>query len=167
MESVNWFQWSLWDWVCLLVLSASAVAGVLSGLVKSSFALASWLIAFFFASDLALKLPALLSWPEDQFALTVIAFFLLLLATRVLGAVTASALHWAGLGVVDRVAGFLLGLGRALLVLALCALLAQRLGLMQHESFDRSHSRGLWVWLVQAAEPYWADVWQGGLRVGS
>lgn len=167
METLAWFQWSLWDWVCLLVLSASVVAGILSGLVKSSFALASWLVAFFFASDLAAKLTAFVSWPQDKFALMAMAFMLLLLTTRLLGAFTASALRWAGLGMVDRVAGLVLGLARAMLVLALCGLLAQRLGLMQHESFDRAHSRDLWIWLVQAAEPYWADVWQGGSQVGS
>ncbi|NCX71891.1 MAG: CvpA family protein [Betaproteobacteria bacterium] len=94
----------------------------------------------------------------------VIAFFLLLLTTRVMGAMTASALRWAGLGLVDRLAGFALGLARAMLILALCALLAQRLGLMQHESFDRAHSRGLWIWLVQTAEPYWSDMVQAKLR---
>lgn len=90
--------------------------------------------------------------------------FLLLLTTRVMGAMTASALRWAGLGLVDRLAGFALGLARAMLILALCALLAQRLGLMQHESFDRAHSRGLWIWLVQTAEPYWSDMVQAKLR---
>ncbi|MBU6285275.1 MAG: CvpA family protein [Proteobacteria bacterium] len=167
METSAWFQWSLWDWISLLVLCASAVAGILSGLVKTAFALASWLIAFLFASELGAKLAAWLTWPQDRFVLMAIAFFLLLLITRVIGAMTASALRWAGLGLVDRIAGFALGLARAMLVLAFCALLAQRLGLMQHESFDRAHSRALWIWLVQAAEPYWADMVQGGLRVGS
>ena len=164
MESTTWFQLSLWDWMSLLVLATSTLTGLLSGLVKSAFALASWVIAWLFAAELGTRLSALLSWPQDRFVLLVIAFFLLLLTTRVMGAMTASALRWAGLGLVDRLAGFALGLARAMLILALCALLAQRLGLMQHESFDRAHSRGLWIWLVQTAEPYWSDMVQAKLR---
>jgi membrane protein required for colicin V production len=167
VDSSTWFQLSLWDLISLIVLSASAVAGILSGLVKSAFALASWLVAFLFASDLATKLSTWISWPQDRFVMMAIAFFLLLLSTRLLGMMTASALRWAGLGMVDRFGGLALGLARAMLILALFALLAQRLDLMQHESFDRAHSRGLWIWLVQTAEPYWADVVHGGLRGGS
>lgn len=167
METSAWFQLSLWDWISLLVFCASAVAGILSGLVKTAFALASWVIAFLFASELGVYMAAWLTWPQDRFVLMAISFFLLLLVTRVIGSITASALRWAGLGLVDRIAGFGLGLARAMLVLAICALMAQRLGLMQHESFDRAHSRGLWIWLVQSAEPYWTDMVQGGLSMGS
>ena len=91
MDSATWFQLSLWDLISLIVLSASAVAGILSGLVKSAFALASWLAAFLFASDLATKLSAWISWPQDRFVMMAIAFFLLLLSTRLLGMMTASA----------------------------------------------------------------------------
>lgn len=75
MDSSTWFQLSLWDLISLIVLSASAVAGILSGLVKSAFALASWLAAFLFASDLATKLSTWISWPQDRFVMMAIAFF--------------------------------------------------------------------------------------------
>ncbi|NDH29957.1 MAG: hypothetical protein EBX72_05650, partial [Betaproteobacteria bacterium] len=52
----------------LLVLATSTVTGLLSGLVKSAFALASWVIAWLFAAELGTRLSALLSWPQDRFA---------------------------------------------------------------------------------------------------
>jgi membrane protein required for colicin V production len=84
-----------------------------------------------------------------------VAFFALLLLTRIVGSLVASAARWAGLGPVDRVAGLALGVVRALLVLAVCALATERFGLTGHPSFERSLSRPLLVWLIERAEPYW------------
>lgn len=162
----EWSALSVWDWSVIVVLASSTAAGLYSGLVRTAFALASWFVAFLFCSRLALLMSEWIPWLSPRLAQLVVAFFVLLLLTRIVGSLVASAVRWAGLGPVDRVAGLALGVVRALLVLAVCALAAERFGLTGHPSFERSLSRPLLAWLIERAEPYWDQEFSIPQRTG-
>jgi len=151
----EWAALSVWDWSVIVVLASSTAAGLWSGLVRTAFALASWFVAFFFCSRLALLIAAWMPWSSPRLAQLVVAFLALLLVTRIVGSLAASLVRWVGLGPVDRLAGLALGVVRALVVLAVGALAADRFGLTGHASFENSLSRPLLVWLIERAEPYW------------
>jgi len=151
----EWSALSVWDWSVIVVLASSTVAGIYSGLIRTAFALASWFVAFIFCSQLALLIAAWIPWLSHRLVQLLVAFFVLLLITRVVGNFAASLVRWAGLGPVDRVAGLALGVVRGLFVLAIGALAAERFGFTAHPSFEQALSRPLLVWLIERAEPYW------------
>ena len=101
----EWAALSVWDWSVIVVLASSTAAGLWSGLVRTAFALASWFVAFFFCSRLALLIAAWMPWSSPRLAQLVVAFLALLLVTRIVGSLAASLVRWVGLGPVDRLAG--------------------------------------------------------------
>lgn len=143
-----------WDYFVIAVLLISLALGVVRGLVRTVFALAGWLVAFVGAPLATGPLLAATGWALHPVFVLVLLFFVLLLAVRLLGAVIARALARAGLGPVDRTLGAALGVLRALVVVAVAALLGHYLGADREPAWQSAWSRPLLDGLVGWIEPY-------------
>lgn len=114
------------DWVLLLIVGASALFGLLRGLIGIAMSLAAWLLAglaaYLFGGEVGRSLvtDGQLGWGEylGGYALS---FFAVWIAVALVGLVVRRIAHSAGLSEVDRVFGFGLGLVRG--VFLACVLL--------------------------------------------
>lgn len=143
-----------WDAFVLLVVMLSVVLGLFRGLVRTVFALASWVVGLL-GVPLALtwwaeELPA--GWPRP--VLAAVVFLVLFVAVRVLGSLAVRVLHGVGLSALDRFLGAFLGLARALLIVLVVALPAHLIGYSRHEEWQQARSRPLLDALVKWAEPW-------------
>ena len=112
------------DWICVAVLFVSLLVGAWRGLVVEVLSVVSWLAAFilaqWFAPDVAAKLPmAGAAEPVRYAAGFVLVFVATLFAGALIGFVVSKLLSAVGLGAVNRLLGALFGVLRgALLILA-------------------------------------------------
>lgn len=143
-----------WDYFVIAVLLISVVLGVVRGLVRTVFALAGWVVAFVGAPLATGPLLAATGWTLHPLFVLVLLFFLLLLAVRLLGVAIARALARVGLGPVDRTLGAALGVVRALIVVAIAALVGHHLGADREPAWQHALSRPLLDALVGWVEPY-------------
>ncbi len=143
-----------WDWFVIAALIVSTTLGLFSGLVRTVFALAGWVIALVGAP---LATPAAIhatGWTLHPLLVMAILFFALLIFVRLLGAMLSAMLARAGLGGLDRVLGGLLGVARALLIVAVAAVVASALGAQHDPAWQRALSRPLLEQLVMLADPW-------------
>jgi membrane protein required for colicin V production len=143
-----------WDFVVLLTLGISVVLGLLRGLVRTVFALAAWLVAFVGAPLVAPPLIESLGLQLPPWVVLVIAFFVLLVLTRLVGALLARLLSRIGLGGVDRGLGGIAGAARAVLIVAAFAVVARLLDMHLQPAWQQAVSRPLLETIVQIVEPY-------------
>ena len=132
-----------WDWFVLLVMVLSTLAGIWRGFVRTVFALAAWLIAFFGAAVLAQAAIASLDSSIPGWGVYVIAFVIVFVAVRLIGGSIARGLRRIGLGGVDRLLGAAIGIARALLVVAVAVVVAIALGLRAEPAWHQALSRPL------------------------
>jgi membrane protein required for colicin V production len=143
-----------WDAFVVLGIALSVLLGLFRGLVRTVFALASWILAL-------LGVPLALAWwggwlPEGwpRPLLAVLVFLIVFITVRVLGTLAARTLQGIGLGFVDRALGAVLGLARALLVVLVVALPAHLMGYSRQPEWQEAWSRPLLDALVRWAEPW-------------
>ncbi len=110
------------DWACLAVLLVSLLVGAWRGLVVEVLSLASWLAAFvlaqWFAPDMAAKLPiAGAAEPVRYAAGFVLVFVATLFAGALIGFVVSKLLSAVGLGFINRLLGALFGVLRGVLLI--------------------------------------------------
>jgi membrane protein required for colicin V production len=110
------------DWICLAVLFVSLLVGAWRGLVVEVLSVASWLAAFvlaqWFAPDLAAKLPmAGAAEPVRYAAGFVLVFVATLFAGALIGFVVSKLLSAIGLGAINRLLGALFGVLRGVLLI--------------------------------------------------
>mgnify|MGYP006276990169 CR=1 FL=1 len=120
-----------WDWLLGGIVFVSVALGLVRGLVRTAFALASWVVAL---AGALLGSPLIISAIGIQapvWALALPVFLLLFLATRFAGSLIATGLAAIGLGGLDRLLGALVGLARALIIFAIIVLVGAAAG------FDR------------------------------
>lgn len=120
---------TVFDYAVLLIIGLSVLLSVIRGMVREVLALAGWVIAFlvanFFAAELAPMLPAAVSGESLRLLVTFAALFVVTLLIASLVSTLASELVKSlGLGTVDRVLGALFGLARGLLIVVTVVLLA-------------------------------------------
>lgn len=120
---------TIFDYVVLGILVVSVLLSVIRGMVREALALAGWVVAFmvanFFAADVAPMLPAGISGESLRILAAFAALFLTTLLVMSLVTMLASALiKSVGLGFADRLLGSLFGLVRGLLIVVLMVLLA-------------------------------------------
>ena len=120
-----------WDWLLGGILFVSVSLGLIRGLVRTAFALASWVVALAGALLGSPLLIATLGLAAPVWALALPLFLILFLLTRYVGILIAKGLAAVGLGGVDRVLGGAVGVARALIVFGIIALTAAAAG------FDR------------------------------
>jgi amidophosphoribosyltransferase len=143
-----------WDWLVLVVGLVSVGLGLFNGLIRTVFHVAAWLLGIL----AALLVPAWLA-ANGQFGPVMWwwggpCFVVAYLLTRVVGWLVAKGVSKAGLGAVDRVAGGLFGVVRALLVLAIVVGVAR--GLQQHQGpqWQVSVSKPLLDLVLTIVEPW-------------
>ena len=115
------------DYVIILLLAFSCVAGLYRGLLREVVSLVTWLLAVLLAWHLAylvephlggaLANPAVRPW-----AARVVIFVIVMLVGAAVGALLTHFVRLALLGSVDRMLGFLFGFLRGLIVLGLLAM---------------------------------------------
>jgi membrane protein required for colicin V production len=152
-----------WDAFVLLVMVLSVLLGLLRGLVRTVFALASWGVGLL-GVPLALAwwaeaLPA--GWPRP--VLAAVVFLVLFVTVRVLGSLAVRVLHGVGLSALDRLLGALLGVARALLIILVVAVPAHLIGYSRQDEWQQARCRPLLDALVKWTEP-WLPEHLGGVR---
>lgn len=117
------------DWICVAVLAISMLVGAWRGLVVEVLSVVSWLAAFilaqWFAPDVAAKLPmAGAAEPLRYAAGFVLVFVATLFIGALIGFVVSKLLSAVGLGAINRLLGALFGVLRGvLLILAVTVVL--------------------------------------------
>jgi len=154
MTDLSIAGFTVWDAFVVLVIALSVLLGLIRGLIRTVFALASWVLSL-------LGVPLALAWWGDWLPegwprplLAVLVFLLLFLTVRILGSLAARALHGIGLGGLDRLLGGTLGVARALLVVLAVALPAHLMGYSRQTEWQTAWSRPLLDALVEWAEPW-------------
>ncbi|MFA7505462.1 MAG: CvpA family protein [Burkholderiaceae bacterium] len=143
-----------WDYLVLLILAISIVLGLLRGMIRTLFALAGWVVAFVGAPLLAPLLLELTGLAVPPWVALVAIFFVLLLLTRLAGSLLARLSSSIGLGGVDRGMGVVVGVARALLIVAAIAVAARLLDMHQRPSWQQALSRPLLDTIVEVVDPY-------------
>ena len=111
------------DWMLIVLVSLSAIAGFMRGLVRSLTSLAGIIVGIVVAGWYALPFGTYLArWITPLLAAEVIAFLVIALATMLLFALAGRALRGTakvvGLGFADRCGGALFGMARGILLIA-------------------------------------------------
>ncbi len=121
---MNWI-----DYTVLAIIGVSVLLSVIHGFVRELLSLASWIMAFlvaqFFATDVAAMLPAAI--PNDSLRLLagfVVVFLSVLLASTLLAIAISKLIKRVGLGATDRALGAVFGLVRGIAVVTVVVLLA-------------------------------------------
>ncbi len=143
-----------WDYLVLLVLGISTILGLLRGMIRTLFALAGWVVAFIGAPILTPPLLGLTGLDIPPWVALVVIFFALLLLTRLVGALLARLTSSIGLGGVDRGMGVVVGVARAVLIVAAIAMAGRLLDMHQQPAWQQAMSRPLLDSIVQIVDPY-------------
>jgi len=117
------------DYVIIGIILISAFIGLFRGLVKEAFSLGTWVISIIigirFSQPFSVYLVDYIEMPSVRIAA---AFIILLLLTLMLGAILffllSQLIDKTGLTGMDRFAGFLFGIARGMVVMAVLVLLA-------------------------------------------
>jgi len=124
---LNSFIWV--DYVIIGIIFVSALIGLFRGLIKEAFSLGTWVVAIIvgirFCQPFSNYLVDYIDVPSVRIAA---AFVILLLLTLILGAMLSYLISQivdkTGLTGTDRFAGFLFGIARGMVVIAVLILLA-------------------------------------------
>jgi membrane protein required for colicin V production len=116
------------DYVIILCMALSCVAGLYRGLLREVVSLLTWLAAVLLSWHLAYLLEphlggALAGTTVRPWAARAVIFVIVMVVGTALGAVITHFVRLALLGSVDRMLGFLFGFLRGLIVLGLLAML--------------------------------------------
>lgn len=142
-----------WDWFVVGALLISTGLGVLSGLVRTVFALAGWIVGLIGAPLATPSVLAFTGWEVHPLFVMALLFFALLVIVRLIGVLLSRMLSKIGLGGVDRTLGALLGVGRALLIVTVAAVVARGIGAHQEASWQQAMSRPLLEELLALVDP--------------
>lgn len=117
------------DYVILFLVVLSAVIGLFRGFVREAFSLVIWFVAAWVAYTFCQAFSVyLLEWINVPSLRIAVAFVVLLVTTLVLGALCSfligQLIDKTGLTGTDRFAGFLFGVARGVVVVAVMVLLA-------------------------------------------
>ena len=143
-----------WDYLVLLILGISTILGLLRGMIRTLFALAGWAVAFVGAPILTPPLLGLTGLAVPPWVALVAVFFALLLLTRLAGALLARLTSSIGLGGVDRGMGVVVGVARAVLIVAAIAMAGRLLDMHKQPAWQQAMSRPLLDSIVQIVNPY-------------
>ncbi len=140
------------DITVLGILAGSLVLGLMRGLVRESFSLGAWIVAFLGARQLAPAVAAFLPGADAPHlrhgAALVLTFIGLLLIVGFIGTLLSGAMKKAGLGFQDRLLGGVFGIARGGIALAGLTIVAGLTALPKTDFWLQSVSR---PWLELAA----------------
>ena len=132
-----------WDWLLGGILFVSVALGLIRGLVRPAFALASWVVALVGALLGSPVILSALGVVAPVWALALPLFLVLFVVTRYVGSLIAKGLAAIGLGGLDRLLGGLIGAARALIVFAIVVLLAAVFGFDSDPAWRQARCRPL------------------------
>jgi len=116
------------DYAVLAIIGVSILLSIIHGFVRELLSLAGWIVAFlvaqFFAADLAALLPTATDDSLRLLAAFLIVFLAVLLAATLLAIALSSLIKRAGLGATDRLLGAVFGFIRGIAVVMVVVLLA-------------------------------------------
>lgn len=124
------FSQLIWiDYVILFLVLLSAVIGLFRGIIKEAFSLVIWFVATWVAYTFSQAFSVyLVEWIQVPSLRVGAAFAILLVVTLVIGALVSfligQLIEKTGLTGTDRFAGFLFGVARGVVVVAVMVLLA-------------------------------------------
>ncbi len=117
------------DYAVLAIIGVSVLLSIIHGFVRELLSLASWIAAFlvaqFFAAEVAAMLPAAI--PHESLRLLagfLLVFLSVLLLSTLLAIAISSLIKRAGLGAADRMLGAVFGLVRGVAVVTVVVLMA-------------------------------------------
>ena len=133
------------DLIVLAILIGSSALGLMRGLIKEVFSLASWILAFvaarIFGPALAPLLPGEANPALQYAAALVLVFVVVLVGSSLLGRMLAGAVRWVGLGSLDRVLGILFGAARGVAAIVGLTLLAGLTALPKTQTWQETVTR--------------------------
>mgnify|MGYP006271565931 CR=1 FL=1 len=132
-----------WDWLLAGIMFVSVAIGLIRGLVRTAFALASWVVALVGALLGSPALIAAFKLSAPMWALALPLFLLIFIVTRYVGVLLARGLAAVGLGGIDRLLGGLVGAARALIIFAIIALVAAATGFDREPAWRNAQCRPL------------------------
>jgi membrane protein required for colicin V production len=144
---------TLWDWFLAAALLISMLLGVLSGMIRTVFALAGWLVGFIGAPILSPVVLEATGWSLHPYFVMGMLFFLLLVIVRLVGVALSRLMSSIGLGGLDRTLGALLGVVRALLIVGVAAVIGHQFDAHERPAWKQALSRPLLDEFVALSEP--------------
>jgi membrane protein required for colicin V production len=110
------------DWVIITVVGLSMLISLLRGFIREALSLAGWVLGFVIAMVFSDRFAYLLtSFINDATGRYIVAFALLfvltLVAVALAGKLLRSLVHFAGLGLLDRLLGMAFGFARGVFIL--------------------------------------------------
>ncbi len=134
------------DFIVIGILAGSTLLGLMRGLVRESFSLAAWVLAFvgakYLAPLLAPSLPAADAPGLQHAAALVLVFLTILIVASLVGKLLSGLVKWAGLGAYDRMLGGLFGMLRAGVAVVGLALVAGLTALPKSQMWQQALVRG-------------------------
>ncbi|WP_093555847.1 CvpA family protein [Pseudoduganella namucuonensis] len=129
---------TIFDYLVIFVLAASAIVSTLRGLVKEMLSLASWIVAFVVANAYGAQLAALLpDMVPGEVVRLILAFIALFIGARLLmgllGMLVDALVKAGGLSLADRGLGSLFGLGRGLVIVLAAVILCGMTSIPQQD----------------------------------
>ncbi|MEQ1667716.1 MAG: CvpA family protein [Sulfuriferula sp.] len=146
----------------LVIIGLSMLLGALRGGVKEILSLAAWVVAFLaaktFADVAAVYMPAFITTPAIRYLGGFLLVFIAVMAvSMLLSMLLSAALKTAGLGIFDRLLGFLFGTVRGLLIVTTLVLLAGLTAIPKTELWQQSYITPMFVKLAVTVTPWLPD----------
>jgi len=146
------------DWILLAVLAASLLLGVLRGLVYEVLSVIGWIAAFllaqWFAPDVAEKLPMQNSGETLRYAAAfVLVFVASVFLAGLISALMKKIISVVGLRPVDRILGAIFGLFRGLILLLAISVVVNMTALQESDWWLESQGGPMLMTLLKGLRP--------------
>ncbi len=146
------------DWIVVLILTASLILGLLRGLVAEIFSLGSWIVAFLAAKLGAAAVAPLLPMDVESEGMRnivgfVVVFLVVMIVVILLGRLIKGAVGAIGLGGADKAIGGFFGLLRGMVILVGLTLVAGLTALPQTDFWKNALSSKVLEMLAMEAAP--------------
>ena len=144
MSSLADFQFTIIDYIVLAFLLFSAMMGIWRGLFKELISLVAWFAATWLSSRYCYYLAsewmsAVISNQNIQYAVSfLIIFVVVLVIAASIGKLVRSLIASVGLGLLDRLLGFMFGFFRGALIVIVLAIFANLLGIQQSIAWQKA-----------------------------
>lgn len=151
---MNWGALTGWDYLLLLVTGLSVALGLLRGVILTIFALGAWIIALLGTPLVGPIAVEMAGFEAHAWVILVVTFIVLFATVRLVGVLVGKAVAGVGMKGVDRVAGGMFGVVRALVIVALLVAAARLTGMDQGPAWEQARTRPVLEWIAATIDPY-------------
>jgi membrane protein required for colicin V production len=146
------------DWILIALLTASMLVGAWRGLVYEVLSVIGWIAAFllaqWFAPDVAEKLPMQSSGETLRYAAAfVLVFIVSVFAAGLLSALMKKLISAVGLRPVDRILGAVFGIFRGLILLLALSVVVHMTALQESDWWVESQGGPMLMTLLKGLRP--------------